>query len=187
MTIIGITGTLGAGKGTVVEYLKQHGFEHFSAREFITDEVRRRGIPVSRDTMTPVANDMRAKNGHDFIAIGLYELASKQGGDAVIESLRTPGECKYLKGKGDFVLLAVDADRKLRYQRALSRGSETDDVSFEEFVAHEEREMTSDDPNKQNIAACIKLADYVLINNGTREEFDKQIEDVLNQIKSSKL
>ena len=33
MRIVGITGTLGAGKGTVVEYLtQQKGFKHYSAR-----------------------------------------------------------------------------------------------------------------------------------------------------------
>ena len=32
--IIGITGTLGAGKGTVVEYLKKKSFKHYSVRSF---------------------------------------------------------------------------------------------------------------------------------------------------------
>jgi len=43
MIIIGITGTLGAGKGTVVEYLQEKGFRHYSARGFITKEVEKRG------------------------------------------------------------------------------------------------------------------------------------------------
>lgn len=41
MIIIGITGTLGAGKGTVVEYLKTKGFKHFSVREFLTQEIKK--------------------------------------------------------------------------------------------------------------------------------------------------
>ena len=40
MVIIGITGTLGAGKGTIVDYLKEErGFLHFSARQFIIEEI----------------------------------------------------------------------------------------------------------------------------------------------------
>ena len=39
MITIGITGTLGAGKGTIVEYLqKEKGFSHYSVRAFLTDE-----------------------------------------------------------------------------------------------------------------------------------------------------
>ena len=33
--IIGITGTLGAGKGTVVDFLKEKGFRHFSVRDYL--------------------------------------------------------------------------------------------------------------------------------------------------------
>ena len=49
MITIGITGTLGAGKGTIVDYLIQHrGFVHFSVRAFITEEINRRGREVNR-------------------------------------------------------------------------------------------------------------------------------------------
>ena len=61
MITIGITGTLGAGKGTIVDYLvKSRGFEHYSVRAFITEEIKRRGLPVNRDSMTQVGNDLRA-------------------------------------------------------------------------------------------------------------------------------
>lgn len=40
MQIIGITGTLGAGKGTVVDYLvKNKGFNHFSVGDYLIDEI----------------------------------------------------------------------------------------------------------------------------------------------------
>ena len=35
-------------------------------------------------------------------------------------------------------------------------------ISYEKFVSDEEREMTSDDPNKQNLAACIKVIQTLL-------------------------
>ena len=45
MITIGITGTLGAGKGTIVDYLvKNRGFVHYSVRAFITEEIKRRGL-----------------------------------------------------------------------------------------------------------------------------------------------
>ena len=69
-------------------------------------------------------------------------------------------------------MLAVDADPRLRYARIKKRASSTDNVSYEEFVAQEQREMHSTDPNKQNIFACMKLADYNLMNNGTIPELE---------------
>ena len=152
MNIIGITGTLGAGKGTIVEYLvEKKGYVHYSVRAFLSEEVKRRGLEVNRDTLTSVANDLRANNSPSYIAEQLYDQAYNNGKDAVIESIRTPGEIAALRSKGNFHLFAVDADRKVRYERITERKSETDSVSYETFVANEEREMNNADPNKQNL------------------------------------
>ena len=78
-----------------------------------------------------------------------------------------------------FVLLAVDADQRTRYDRAYGRGSETDAVSYETFVEQERVEMTSDQPHEQNLSRCMALADARLTNDGTVEEFNAQIEEFL--------
>lgn len=185
MIIIGITGTLGAGKGTAMEYLvKHHHFKHFSARGFITEEVKRRELPVNRDTMTLVANDLRKLHGSSYIVKNLYRQAVEHNTDAVIESIRNPGELTGLKETGNFYLLAIDADRETRYARIRERASETDLISFEKFCEDEEREMHSDDPSKQNIAAVMKLADYTITNASTVSELNVAIDEILEKIKS---
>lgn len=177
--IVGITGTLGAGKGTVVEYLKTKGFKHFSVRDFLIEEIQRRGLPVNRDTMTAVANDLRAKHGSGYISQQLVGRALSDGSNIVIESVRSIGEGEYLKSHGAR-LWAVDADRKLRYERAVLRGSETDKVSYEKFIEDEEREFANTDPSKQNLSGVIRMADTVFQNNGTKEELFAQVEEALN-------
>lgn len=179
--IIGITGTLGAGKGSVVEYLKEKGFSHFSARGFITEEVIRRTLPVNRDTMTETANNLRTLHGPGYIIESLYAEAETKGGNAVIESVRTPAEAEFLRDRGA-IILAIDADRNLRYSRITLRASETDSVSFEKFVADEERELTTTDPTKQNLLAVIEEADYYLLNNGTLDELHSEIDTLLSKI-----
>jgi dephospho-CoA kinase len=179
MIVIGITGTLGAGKSTIVEHLKKKSFKHFSARAYIEEEIVRRGVPVNRDSMTIVANELRAKHGSDFIVRELYKKAEASKHNAVIESIRTAGEARYLKGRGKFVFFAVDADIRQRYQRVSARKSVADGITYEKFVADEEREMRSDDPTKQNIAACIRLADYTFINNTTKEDLWREVDAAL--------
>ncbi len=177
MVIVGITGTLGAGKGTVVDYLvKKKDFIHFSVRGYLSGVLERRGMPVNRDTLTAVANELRAKHGPAHIIEQLYEQASENGQACVIESIRSPGEIASLRAKQGFVLLAVDADARIRYNRIRKRNSETDNVSFTTFLQNEEREMHSDDPSKQNLAECIRQADHLINNGGNREDLGVQIE-----------
>ncbi|MCX6713786.1 MAG: hypothetical protein NTV48_01640, partial [Candidatus Vogelbacteria bacterium] len=112
----------------------------------------------------------------------LYEQAIVISGDSVIESIRTIGEVEALKEKTGFYLFAVNAEIESRYGRIVKRAGEKDSVTLEEFIAQEQQEMTSIDPNKQNLAECIRRADYVLRNDGTIEELHFQLEKILQAI-----
>lgn len=184
--IIGITGTLGAGKGTVVQYLLgQKGFVHFSVRAYITRELEARGMPVNRDTLTSLANQLRAQNSPSYIIEELFKEASLLNKNCIIESIRTPGEIAALRNYPGFYLLAVDADPMVRYERIRKRNSETDNVSFETFLSNEQREMHSDDLNKQNLAECIRQADYIIYNNGNPNQLYFETEAFLEFINYS--
>ena len=183
MIIIGITGTLGAGKGTIVEYLvNENNFIHFSVRAFITKEIVTRELEINRDNMVLVANELRALHSPAYIVEQLYNQALASGKNCIIESIRTPGEVELLKQKGSFFLFAVDAKPEIRYQRIKLRGSETDFISYEVFLENEKREMNSDDPNKQNLKKCIDMADYFFENNGDINELHSKISLVLKKI-----
>ena len=133
--------------------------------------------------MVLVANELRADHSPSYIAEQLLAQAEVSGGNCIIESIRTVGEVTALKKKGGFYLFAVDADSKLRYERVLQRGSETDHISYETFIANEQREMTSMDPNKQNLAACQAFEYFKFDNNHSFEDLYKQVEVVLEKIK----
>lgn len=181
MLIIGITGTLGAGKGTIVDYLvDQKGFGHYSVRQYLIEEIKKQCLPVNRDSMVVTANALRAKYNPAFIIQELYKEAQQKDQHAIIESIRTPGEIEYLKQQGDFILLAVDADPPARYERITARQSSTDDIDFDTFIENEQREMSTTDPSKQNLKKCIEQADIVLTNNGTVEDLYNQLEDKLS-------
>jgi len=183
MTIIGITGTIGAGKGTIVEYLLQKKkFAYYSVRKFLIEELKRRNLAVNRDSMALLANELREKNTASYIVDCLFEQAKLSGKDAVIESIRTIGEVESLRKKGIFYLLAVDADPKIRYERILQRNSETDHINYDEFLQNEQREMNAADPNKQNLSKCIAMADYAFCNNLSINELYNQLEEVLSKI-----
>jgi dephospho-CoA kinase len=134
--------------------------------------------------MVLVANDLRNIFGPSYVADKLFERALISDSNCVIESLRTPGEIESLKSKGNFYLLAIDADPRIRFDRIIGRSTSTDNIDFEKFLTDEKREMESNDPNKQNLKKCIEMADFVINNNGSIEDLNKEVEKILNIIKN---
>jgi len=179
--IIGLTGSFGAGKGCVADYLvQQKGFAHYSARTFITIEIEKRGLPVSRDTMIEVGNDLRKINGPTYIFEQLVQMAKAHDGNTVVESVRTVAEARYIKENGG-VVLGVDADPQVRYERIVKRGSETDHVTFEEWHAQEMRESNPEDPTKQDIFGALRESNCIIMNTTTLEELYKEIDYFIEQ------
>lgn len=177
--LIGITGTDGAGKGSVVSCLvEQHGFTHYSSRGFILAHIPA-GVEPSRNQMRLTANELRAQHGNDFlIRKALEHMQVDAVENAVVESLRTLAEVETLKAQGGR-LLAVDADQDIRYERVQGRRSETDKVSLEQFVAHEELEKNDPDPHGMQKAKVIALADHTIVNNGTMAELQTAVVEFL--------
>ncbi|HOF45426.1 MAG TPA: AAA family ATPase [Bacteroidales bacterium] len=184
MILIGITGTLGAGKGTIVRYLvENYHFNHYSVREYLKERAAERGIlKPNRDDFTLLANELRRNHSPSYIIDELYRAASLKGENAIIESIRTLGEVEMLRGKGNFYLIAVDAKPEIRYERILKRKSETDKISFATFISNEEREMENSDPHCQNLSACIEQADFLFANNGSVQELEKKVDVMMNEI-----
>lgn len=174
--MVGITGTLGAGKGTVVEYLKsKFSYEHMSVRRLLTQIIEQRGMPVNRDSMTEVANALREKSGPAVIVQKMLTEAEAEGKNCIIESIRTPAEAELLQ-KAGARLISVDAPLDIRYDRVQRRSSETDEVTKEKFQADEEREMTNTDPNKQNLKAVMAMADIKLNNSTSLEDLHRTLD-----------
>ena len=179
--IIGITGMLGAGKGTIVDYIESKGFKHYSASGFITEEIERRGMPVNRESMNVVANDIRATHGSAYIIESLLKRAEAEGGNVVIEALHSMGEADMMRAHGA-IIVGIDADLRTRYDRIVQRKSVKDNVTFEQFEAIDTKESASDDPTKQNLRKVMSTADYVIHNDGTIEELRQQVDTILAQI-----
>jgi dephospho-CoA kinase len=184
--LLGITGTLGAGKGTVVDYLvREKGFVHHSVSEFLAQVATSRGMEPDRIARRDVANEFRAK-GATALLEAVYENAEADilsGKDVIIDPQHTKGEVEFVKDKGGLVF-AIDADLQIRYERISKRGSAKDNVSYEQFVEEQSHEMVSEDPNKNNLASAIETADFYILNNGTVEELEKEVENVLGNIQN---
>lgn len=179
--ILGIAGTHGAGKGAVVQMLKEQGYIHCSVRELLVEELARRNVAPDRPAISALANELREKHGADYIAKTFMERCSPAVNNVVIESIYTMSEVKAIREAGGYVV-AVDADPEIRYDRIKHRMSETDSVTKEQFMAMQNKESRSEDPNKQDSATVMENADFHITNDDGLAELRTQVEDMLKKI-----
>ncbi len=180
--IIGITGTLGAGKGTVVEYLKSKGFGHYSSSGILKEILAERGLPATRFNMSSLADELMKTHEGGILHFS-HERAQQEGiKDYVLEAIHRESEALYIKSIGG-VVVGVDADVEKRYERIAKRKEgEKDDVTYEQFLADVKREDEGGGGTGSNIRAALKTADAVVMNNGSQEELFAQVEEVLKKI-----
>lgn len=173
LTIIGLSGTNGAGKDLVGELLaKRHGYLFISVTELLRDEARRRGLPVSREHLRTISAEWRREKGLAVLvdqAMETFKASTGSHAGVVIASLRNPYEADRIHALGG-VLVWVDADPRTRYERiqtnAATRGrSAEDDKTFEQFLEEEKIEMhSSGDEATLNMSAVKDRHDMTLMN-----------------------
>lgn len=183
MKIIGIAGTIGSGKGTVVEYLTQcKDFAHYSSSGTLVELLEERGEFVDRDAMNRIADELRANRPGGVLAINLERAQKDKHDHVILEAIHSSGEADCVRAAGG-IILGVDADVKIRYDRVSQRGTVKDDISFEKFLEQHQREdKGSGDAHKSNILEVIETADYTVTNDGTLEELHAQLDEIVKQI-----
>ena len=173
--LIGLTGTNGAGKGEVAAYFGKKGYAYFSLSDLIREELIKKGEEVTRSNLIKMGNELREKGGYDILA----RLVMKKVKDkAVIDSIRNPKEVEYLRKQKSFVLLAVDAPVDLRYERAKKRGRVESASTLQEFIKKEAEEITNLEKGQQ-LQNCMKMADFLVINDGSLEDLHQKLEELL--------
>lgn len=185
--IIGLSGPNGSGKDAVAKILAdRHGFLFVGATEMFLGELHARGWPIDREHKSKLSAEWRRQYGMAVVvdkALDQFKASGSQYKGLVVSSLRHPGEADRIH-ELDGLVLWIDADPQVRYQRIISadrgRGLE-DNKSFEAFLADEAREMTpSGDAATLNMAAVKQQSDQTLWNNtDSLLELEKELSNIL--------
>jgi dephospho-CoA kinase len=173
--VIGLTGPNASGKGEVARLLVGRGFLYLSLSDVVREEARRRGLEPLRENLIRVGREMREEEGSGAVAERIRKSIRPP---CVVDSVRNPGEVEVLRTVRGFRLLGVDASPELRFRRLRRRARPGDPETLEAFLAGEQIE-DSDDPEGQRSSATQALADRILRNEGTLEELEAALEEIL--------
>ena len=181
LKIVAFAGLAGSGKSAAVEHLTKHGIPKIYFGGIIYKAMADAGIEVTWDSQQVFREDIRAKEGNDFVvkrAIKeVHELASAGQHRIVLDGLYTWSEYRILKHEfpGEMTAIAVVTPKHLRYQRMANRP---------------ERPMTKEEVDTRDWSEIenlekggpIAIADHFVINDGSIEKLHDQLDTILNKI-----
>lgn len=178
MLVIAFCGKKYSGKDQGCNYLvSKYGFKHLDySKDVLNPILEKEGKAITRDNQIELATKLRKEKG---IHVLTEMIAEKINSNSMISGLRFKEEVDYLRKKfeKEFILVAVEADERIRYERSLAQqvkgeGSHT----FEQFL---ERESL---PTEKVIPETMRLADYTVTNNGSKEELYRQLDIILKNM-----
>jgi len=181
--ILGFTGLMASGKDVSKKYLEaKYNAKSFRFSTILRDVLDRLDISTSRDNIIILSTWARETFGQDLLARVIAKDVSNAKEDMIIvDGIRRLPDIEYLNKIPGFVLISIDADQKVRYERMLSRNENEGDANktFADFVADHQRET------ELTIPEVMSTAKYKLDNNGTLEELYAQIDKIIADIKNS--
>ncbi len=175
--IIGITGAFGSGKTTAANYFLKKGYTVIALSEPLEKEAIKRKLPITRKVLQDIGNEWREKYGSGILAI--KALASvKSSNKIVIDGLRNLGEIEVLRKK-DGILLAIVADRVIRYER-LRKLKRREKLTRSLFTSLDLRDLGVDEKiTGLQTALCIALADVYIDSNSDISDFERKLDAFL--------
>lgn len=183
--ILGICGTIAAGKETLTGFFREKGFVYLESSQVIKDELRREGREVTRESMQDKGDELRAKYGVSAIMIMLLDKTrTEPTKNYILDSLRNDGEAEFMRKEvKDFILIGVDAPKELRFKRTLKRAKASDPKTWEEFLVVDGRDQNdTSNPLGQQTRKLLDMADFVIFNDGELAKSKNQVEEIWEKL-----
>jgi dephospho-CoA kinase len=182
MKIIAFTGMPFSGKSEAVKVAKRMKIPTVRMGDTVWEEVKKQGLVIVDENVAKVASDMRKKFGKEIWAKKTYEKVRLLENEEmiIIDGIRNIEEIDFFKSKlgENFLLVSVNCTDETRHQRAFSRNREDDSIEINRILKRDHRELD------WGIDTVIKSADKTITNEGSIENLQKAIEDIILEFKN---
>lgn len=167
--VIGLAGPMATGKTEVGRYLERTGYRYIRYSQVIARDLSKSGHSATR-------SDLRQKGWDCYSGDGQYSLNKKLAEvipachRLVIDGMRHNEDFTFWKEREylRFFLIYIDSEYEQCERRFMARGN--DCVDYRAAVSH---------PVESHVKGLRNKADYVVENNGTREQLFEKIDAIV--------
>ena len=179
--IIGVAGEVASGKDTVGKYIAEK-YQALPLRfsQLLRDILDRMNLEQNQENMGRLSMHLRKAFGEDILSKGLVAEAVKSENELVVaDGVRRLPDIINMQVQEGFYFIYVEASPKTRYERLIGRHQNTDDTTKTE--AQFEKDALSE--AESQIRDLKAQADFVINNDGTLEELQRQIDEIVAKIR----
>jgi len=176
--VIGVAGMPGAGKATVRSKADSMGYAVVVMGDEIREETRRRGLEPTPENIGKIMLELREEEGPTAVARRCTPKIAEARTDIVfVDGVRSLHEVdEFRKRFAYFSTIAVHSSPETRFQRLSRRKRSDDPKGWGVFHERDLRELSVGQGD------VIALADYIIVNEGTYEEFKAKVQSVLEAV-----
>jgi len=176
--VVGIAGMPGAGKGVFRRFFMRMGCPVVTMGDQVRAEVKRRNLEPTPENVGKVMLNLRELEGPAVVAKRCVPEVNRLNSVIVgIDGIRSLVEVEeFKKHFPNFVLIAIHASPKTRFNRLSRRRRSDDPQDWETFMERDLREIGV------GVVAVIASADYMLINERSIGWFKDEIRQLLRRL-----
>lgn len=174
-SIIAVVGLPGAGKTETAQFFEKKGLPIISFGKIINDYIDQHNLPHSEEEHNKIRTQLRKEQGMEVFA-KLNEQKIKEALEnnpiIIIDGMRSWEEYAYLKQHLediDIYILAIYADKGIRYKRIQGRESRNELFGVERDIS--ELMVT-------NMGPTIAFSDFLVKNNFSKQDLEDKLEQI---------
>ena len=180
--IIIVTGMPGSGKSKIVKEFEKRGFPSVSMGDVVREETLKRGLQLTKEDVARVSIRLRQELGQNAVAkLTVRKVKGLLGKHrvVVIDGVRSLDEVGTFRSSfpgENIIIVAVHTPPKQRFERLKARGRHDDPKTWEDFEERDWKEL------KFGIGNVIAMADYMLVNDGSHDDYEKKGRELVDRI-----
>lgn len=184
LRVIGLTGTLGSGKGSISNLLQKQGYKQYVFSDILKAELKKQRKEITRENLQDIGNKLRKTHGLHVLSQKIKGKILKDKVEfAIIDGIRNPGELTYARENFDnVIIIGITASPETRFERIIKRKRSSDPNTLKEFKRLETRDRgVGEERYGQQVQKCLDMADFLIINEGVLINLEKRVEEILNE------
>ena len=176
--VIGVAGMHGAGKAVIKSSAESMGYAVVVMGDEIREETKRRGLEPTPENIGRIMLQLREEEGPVAVANRCVSKIENAKSDIVfVDGLRSLDEvAMFRRHFAGFSLIGVHSSPETRFQRLSKRKRSDDPLGWDAFCQRDLRELSVGQGD------VIALADHMIVNEGTYEEFKAEVHRVLEAV-----